>query len=213
MKLPQGLCRRLAFTFLAVTCCAQFAFSQASGSITGTVRDRSDAVISGAEVVVSSAATGFRQATVSNSDGDYLVAALPAGNYNVSIKAAGFQKFQAKQVVLRVGARIRVDATLMVGAVTSEVVVEGNAAGAVETQSSELAGTITGEQISQLQLNGRNFTQLITLIPGVSNQTGQDEGTVGPRAAFPMPSTAGEQSSIIGKSMVVRHLTRAATPT
>ena len=180
MKSFQGLSCRLAFAVLAVTCCAQSAFSQASGSITGTVRDRSDAVVSGAEVVVSSSATGFRQATVSNSDGDYLVAALPAGNYSVSIKAAGFQKFQAKQVVLRVGARIRVDATLVVGAVTSEVVVEGNAAGAVETQSSELAGTITGEQISQLQLNGRNFTQLITLIPGVSNQTGQDEGTVGP---------------------------------
>ena len=180
MKLPQGLCCRLAFAFLAVTCCAQLAFSQSSGSITGTVRDKSEAVVSGAEVVVSNTSTGLRRTAASNSDGDFLVAALPAGNYNVSIKATGFQKFQAKQVVLRVGARIRVDAMLVVGAVTSEVVVEGNAAGAVETQSSELAGTITGEQISQLQLNGRNFTQLITLIPGVSNQTGQDEGTVGP---------------------------------
>src|SRR6185437_14893088 len=49
----------------------------------------------------------------------------------------------------------------------------------VETQSSELASTITGKEVSQLELNGRNFTQLVTLTPGVSNQTGQDEGTVG----------------------------------
>src|SRR4029077_18258490 len=49
----------------------------------------------------------------------------------------------------------------------------------VETQSSELAGTVNGKEISQLELNGRNFTQLVTLTPGVSNQTGQDEGTVG----------------------------------
>src|ERR1700685_735723 len=180
MKLPHSLFRRLRFFAFAVLYCAQMAFAQSSGSITGTVPGKSDAVVSCADVVVSNSATGFHRHTVSNSDGDYLVAALPAGNYNVSVKAGGFQKYQAKQIVLRIGEKIRVDVTLAIGAVTSEVVVEGNAAGAVETQSSELAGTITGEQISQLQLNGRNFTQLITLIPGVSNQTGQDEGTVGP---------------------------------
>src|SRR6185437_2044954 len=55
----------------------------------------------------------------------------------------------------------------------------GSSVAQVETQSSELAGTISGKEVSQLELNGRNFTQLVTLTPGVSNQTGQDEGTVG----------------------------------
>jgi hypothetical protein len=73
-----------------------------------------------------------------------------------------------------------VDTKLVVGKVSSEIVVEGSSVGKVETQSSELAGTITGEQISQLELNGRDFTTLIKLIPGVSDQTGQDAGTVGP---------------------------------
>src|SRR4029077_2900902 len=66
-----------------------------------------------------------------------------------------------------------------VGNVNSEVTVQGEGLAQVNTQSSELGGTITGKELVQLQLNGRNFTQLITLVPGVSNQTGQDEGRVG----------------------------------
>ena len=69
--------------------------------------------------------------------------------------------------------------TLQVGAATTEVIVQGENVAQVETQSSELAGTVTGKQITQLELNGRNFTQLVTLVPGVSNQTGQDEAQVG----------------------------------
>ena len=70
-------------------------------------------------------------------------------------------------------------AALQVGAATSEVTVEGTPVAAVETQTNELAGTITGKEISQLQLNGRVFTQLMTLTPGVSNQTGSSEGQYG----------------------------------
>jgi hypothetical protein len=155
------------------------AFAQVNGVITGTVRDNSGAVISGAEVTVSDADKGIRRTAQTNSEGDYLVGGLGASTYNVTVTASGFEKYQAKAIVLRVGEKIRVDCALTVGKVSSEVVVEGSAAGQVETQSSEVAGTITGKQISQLELNGRNFTQLITLIPGVSNQSGQDEGTVG----------------------------------
>ena len=75
--------------------------------------------------------------------------------------------------------KARVDVSLTVGAVSEEVVVEGESVAQVDTQSSELGGTITGSQITQLQLNGRNFVQLATIVPGVSNQTGQDEAQVG----------------------------------
>jgi hypothetical protein len=78
-----------------------------------------------------------------------------------------------------VAQKARVDAVLQLGAVTSEVTVQGSQVAQVETQSSELSGVVTGKEISQIVLNGRNFTQLVTLQPGVSNQTGQDEGTVG----------------------------------
>lgn len=156
------------------------AFPQASGAITGTVRDNTGAVVAGAGVTISDPQRGLQHKATTNADGDYLFAALASGIYNVSVTAPGFEKYQAKNVVLRVAEKIRVDATLVVGKVTSEIVVEGSAAGKVETQSSELAGAISGNQISQLELNGRNFTQLITLIPGVSNQTGQDAALVGP---------------------------------
>jgi hypothetical protein len=155
-------------------------FAQSSGSITGTVLDDSGAAVTGAVVAVSDPATGFRRSTTSNSDGNYLIAGLSAATYDVTITAPGFKKFEAKRVILRVGEKLRVDTKLVIGKVTSEIIVEGSSVGKVETQSSELAGTITGEQITQLELNGRDFTTLIKLVPGVSDQTGQDEGTVGP---------------------------------
>jgi hypothetical protein len=175
MKLRRGLwCAQVCLLLGVVP-----AFAQVNGVITGTVRDNTSAVISGATVTVTDSEKGVLRTAQTNSDGDYLVAGLGAATYNVTITAPGFEKHEAKNVVLRVGEKIRVDCSLVVGKVSSEVVVEGSAAGQVETQSSEVAGTITGKQISQLELNGRNFVQLITLIPGVSNQSGQDEGTVG----------------------------------
>src|SRR5208282_4185531 len=81
---------------------------------------------------------------------------------------------------LKVGDRMRVpDIQLTVGAITEEVVVTGESVAQVETQSSALGNTINGTQVNQLELNGRNFTQLVTLTPGVVNETGSDEGKVG----------------------------------
>jgi hypothetical protein len=165
---------------LCVLLGSQTMLAQSSGSITGTVVDNSGAAVVKAQVTVADPSTGFRRASVSNNDGNYLVAGLGAGTYDVTITAPGFEKFEAKRVILRVGEKIRVDTKMVIGKVTSEIVVEGSTVGKVETQSSEMAGTITGDQISQLELNGRDFTTLIKLIPGVSDQTGQDDGTVGP---------------------------------
>src|SRR5258707_598671 len=91
----------------------------------------------------------------------------------------GFQKYSATGVVLDVAQKIRVDIQLTVGAVTEVVEVTGESVAQVETQSSALTATVTGKQIDQLMLNGRNFTQLVTLTPGVISQTGSDEGKVG----------------------------------
>src|SRR5258708_26648383 len=154
-------------------------WAQDTGSITGTVKDSTGAAIPGAAVVVTSPDHGITRQTVSNSAGDYNESALPGGTYNVIVTANGFKKFQAKGVVLDVAQKARVDIALEVGAATTEVTVEGTNVAQVETQSSELAGTVTAKELSQLELNGRNFTQLVTLTPGVSNQTGQDEGQVG----------------------------------
>ncbi|MGH3056217.1 MAG: carboxypeptidase regulatory-like domain-containing protein, partial [Gaiellaceae bacterium] len=141
--------------------------------------DQTGAAIPGAQVAVTSPEHGINRVTVTNGDGAYLVSAIPPGSYNLVISAQGFKKYQAKGVVLRVAEKARADAALEVGGENTEVNVEGTNVAQVETQTNELAGTITGKEISQLQLNGRVFTQLVTLTPGITNQTGSSEGQYG----------------------------------
>src|SRR5579864_7191996 len=164
---------------LAIVLIAATAFSQTSASMVGSVKDPTGAAIANAGVTVSNAERGITRNTTSNSDGEWAVPSLPAGKYDLVVTAPGFKKYQAQGVILDVAQKARIDVSMQVGADTTEVTVEGSAIAQVETQSSDLSGTVTGKEISQLQLNGRNFTQLVTLVPGVSNQTGQDEGTVG----------------------------------
>jgi hypothetical protein len=169
--------RVLLGILLVLTFCAA-AWSQ-TGSISGTVKDPSGAAIPGANIVIASPERGITRQMTTNSTGDYSQAALPQGTYDIAVTAAGFKKYQAKAVALDVAEKARVDVTLEVGAATTEVLVEGASVAQVETQSSELAGVVTGKEITQLELNGRNFTTLVTLVPGVSNQTGMDEPQVG----------------------------------
>jgi hypothetical protein len=164
---------------LAILLLAVAAFSQTNASMVGSVKDPTGATIANAEVTVTNAERAITRTTTSNADGEWAVPSLPAGKYDVSVTAAGFKKYQAQGVILDVAQKARVDVAMQVGSDTTLVTVEGTSIAQVETQSSDLTGTVTGKEISQLQLNGRNFTQLVTLVPGVSNQTGQDEGTVG----------------------------------
>jgi hypothetical protein len=153
--------------------------AQDTGYISGTVTDKSGAAIASATVVITNVSGSSTQTTTTNSDGAYVIAGLPGGNYNLSVTATGFQKYTANGVVLDVAQKIRIDVPLTVGAVSEEVVVTGESVAQVETASSEIGTTISGKQVNQLELNGRNFTQLVTLTPGVVSQTNQDEGTVG----------------------------------
>src|SRR5712672_3099246 len=154
-------------------------YSQDTGYISGTVIDKSGSAVAGAEVVLTSTAGSLTRTTTTNNDGAYVIAGLAGDTYNLTVSAKGFQKYTAQNVKLNVAEKARVDVTLTVGAMSEEITVTGESVAQVETQSSDLTSTITGKQINQLELNGRNFTQLVNLAPGVVNQTGQDEGTVG----------------------------------
>ena len=90
--------------------------------------------------------------------------------YDITVTAEGFKKYEAKGVVLDVAQKSRVDVALEVGATSAQITVEGTSVAQVETQSSDLTGVVTGKEISQLELNGRNFTQLITLVPATERQ-------------------------------------------
>ena len=168
-----------AMLLLALLAMPAASRAQDTGYISGTVTDKSGAAIAGATVTIKSVGENLTRDTSSNADGAYVGSALPAGTYNIVVTAPGFQKFEAKGVVLPVAQKLRIDIALTVGAVTEEIVVSGESVAQVETQSSDISSTITGKQVNQLELNGRNFTQLVTLAPGVVSQTGQDEGTVG----------------------------------
>jgi hypothetical protein len=172
------LLRAIALGVLLLS--AAFMHAQDSASLTGTVRDPSGAVVGGAQVVVSNPSHGVNRTTITNSAGDYIVPALPApGSYNVIVTAHGFKKFVANGVALDVAQKARVDITVQVGASSTEVTVEGASVAQVETQSSDLGNTVSGKEITQLELNGRDFTSLVALSPGVTNQSGSDEGGEG----------------------------------
>ncbi len=177
-NLPRAA-RLLLCAMLAILCSAFVAKAQDTGYISGTVTDSSGAAVAGAQVVITSTTGSATHTTTTNADGAYVVPGLPGGSYDVVVTAKGFQKFTAQKVVLDVAQRIRVDVQLKVGQLTEEVVVTGDSVAQVETQSSALSSTITGTQVNELVLNGRNFTQLVTLTPGVVSQTGSDEGKVG----------------------------------
>jgi len=172
--------RLLWFCILALPSCLPVAlFAQDTASITGTVTDPSGAAVANAQVTPISSERGINRTIATNGSGDYLFASLPIGSYDLTVSDAGFKKYDAKGIILRVAEKARVNVVLQVGTISAEVIVQGQEVAQVETQSSDLGGTVTGKEITQLELNGRNFTQLITLVPGVSNRTGQDEAGVG----------------------------------
>lgn len=173
----QGFLRSVLILGVLVVCSLSL-MAQGTGSITGDVRDNTGASIPGATVTITSVEQGTAYKLTTNAAGEYLQAALPPGTYDIKISATGFNDFESKGIVLRVSERTRVDATLAVGEVKTAVTVESTAS-QVQTETGELSGLVTGTEMTQIVLNGRNFTQLIALTPGVNNQTGQDEGTVG----------------------------------
>jgi Carboxypeptidase regulatory-like domain len=166
-------------TFLIALVLPLASRAQDTGYISGTITDKSGAAVVGAEVTLTNAAGSLTRTTTSNTDGAYVISGLPGDTYNLVVTAKGFQKYSVQKIVLSVAEKARIDIQLTVGAVTETVEVTGESVAQVETTSSELGATISGQQVSQLELNGRNFTQLATLTPGVVNQTNQDEGRVG----------------------------------
>jgi len=95
------------------------------------------------------------------------------------VTAPNFAVKTFDHIIVTPGLELTLDAPLEPASAKEEVNVESAGVGTVETQSAEVSGTITQKEVVAIGLNGRNFTQLIALAPGVSNQTGQDEAKVG----------------------------------
>jgi hypothetical protein len=145
-------------------------------AVYGNVTDQTGAVLQSGTAT----ATGTAGPVTANINirGQYVLNGLPPGQYKLSVTVAGFAPFETF-VTLVADQAVEVDATLQPPSAKTEVNVEASNAAQVETQSAHLEGTITEKEVLSTGLNGRNFTQLIALAPGVSNQTGQDEAKVG----------------------------------
>jgi len=138
-----------------------------TGSIVGTVKDSSGAVIAGAKVTVTDADRGTSFVTSTDTSGGYVATPLRVGRYNITVEKPGFKKAVAGPVVLDVQARPAVDVTLHVGQVTEEVVVTSQSP-LLQTETSELGQVVDSRTATTLPLNGRNFAQLAQLSMGVA---------------------------------------------
>jgi hypothetical protein len=145
--------------------------AQQTASIRGTVKDEAGGLVAGAKVTAIGAETGVTQETMTNAAGFYNIGNLTVGLYILSVEKDGFSTSVITDIYLNVNDVRETNVSLAVGAVTDEITTEASAI-VVETIGGEVAGLITGEQVRELPLNGRNFLQLTLLMPGVSAPDG-----------------------------------------
>ena len=170
--------RRFFFLCVLVLSFSFELHAQDTATIVGTVTDSSGAVIPGTTVKVSNPEKGFTRELQSNAAGEYLAAQIPLGNYLVEAHSPGFMRLVHSDISLAIGQTLRVDLQLAVGPITQSTTVTGNVP-KVETESAAVSDVVTASQISDLELNGRNFIQLASLIPGAAPSEGWDPSVVG----------------------------------
>jgi len=171
-----GSMKRLVCLWLLISACLVAAYGQdVSGSIGGTVLDPSGASVVKAKIVVTNTDRNQVVRTIiTDNSGVYSANFLPIGNYSVTAEAAGFKTAARNGIVLNVNDALRINITMQVGAVTETIEVMADAA-TVELGTPADSTTIEGTQVRELALGTRNFAQLVSLMPGVIDQTGVDE--------------------------------------
>jgi len=138
-----------------------------TGSLVGTVKDASGALLPGVTVTASNTDTGIATATKTEQNGDYVITPLHIGRYSISVEVTGFHREIRKDIVLDVQQTIRLDFSLKVGAVSETMEVSG-APPLLETESASLGNVVTAETVEELPLNGRRYTDLAELTSGVA---------------------------------------------
>lgn len=169
--------RKLAFA-LSVACLFVIHVSgqTTNGLITGLVTDSTGAVVPGAQVSVTNEGTGLLRTGSSGGDGIYLVPQLSPGVYSVSITKQGFATQQRRGIQLQVNQSVTLDFKLGAGATTQTITVTGVATG-LNTTSATLSTVVDHQEMVDLPLNGRQFTQLAELTPGVAPQENSQQST------------------------------------
>ena len=158
------------------------------GTILGTVTDPNGAVVPAASVSARNIATGIERTTTSDEFGNFSIAELQTGTYEVKVEKSGFQSSTVTGVLVEVSAERRVDVTLTVAGSKATVTIASSAQ--VETTSNTLGGTITARAVSDLPVNGRDFTKFLVMVPGA---TGDPSGATDSPGSFGLFSSNGNR--------------------
>jgi hypothetical protein len=192
-------CARVSSIFLvvcAVTLASSLLRADVTGSITGVVHDRANAVVAGAKVTITNSQTNLSQSANSAADGSYHFLALAAGNYKITVTAVGFRPYATSDITVQVNDELRLDIPLDVGTVVEVVDVTAHPV-RVETESTQLGDVIDSQKMLNLPLNGRSYLDLLGLQAGVapdgSVTIGGNSGT-GERAVSGYITNAGNVS-------------------
>jgi hypothetical protein len=167
---------------LLIVCCFGSAFgpaatAQTTAAISGTVQDANGGVVPGVTVMATNRATRLVRTAVTGIEGRYVIPALPPGEYDLRADLSGFKPHIRRGLLLTVAETLVLNITLQIGDITIEDVVVG-ATSLVNTSSSELSYLVGATAIEQLPLNGRNYTDLALLQPGVLAYPHRDGGSV-----------------------------------
>lgn len=190
-----GIARCFAACLLLALSGSQVEAQLSTASVTGVVRDASGSVLAGAKLTLTNLATTVSHEAESNSSGNYLFLSIQPGSYSLTATAAGFQTSQIPRVLLEVSQTATLDVNMQVGTLKQTLVVE--ASGELLQQSTaEVGAVISAKQVVDLPLNGRNFTQLLSLAPGVApisvSQNSGGFGNVASGTSFSFPAINGQ---------------------
>ena len=160
--------RRIMVAVFVLTLLSSDIWAQAlSGTIVGTVTDSGGAIVPGVSVTVTNEGTGFNRTVVANESGRYVAPSFPTGSITVTAEQPGFQKLVRKGIVLTAADTVTVDLQLQVGSVEQTLLVNEDAP-LLQTESATVSALLNNRQILDLPLNGRSFTQLLTIQPGAT---------------------------------------------
>jgi Carboxypeptidase regulatory-like domain/TonB-dependent Receptor Plug Domain len=170
----RNLFRFVALVLFLASGLSLHAQNTVAGAIAGTVTDSTGAVLPNAQITVTNQDTHQVSAATTTTRGSYSVENLPDGNYTLTVAAGGFRQSIVTDIHLDPGQRRGQDVKMAVGSVDAKVTVEADRL-AVQTESAESGGTISAKEVANLMLNGRNFQQLATLVPGVTSTNGANQ--------------------------------------
>ena len=181
--------QRLSYAPVFILVLAAVASAQTfRGTILGTVTDPNGAVVAGATITVKNTSTGLERTTSTDSEGNYSVAELPVGPYEVRVEQQGFTTSVVSNVLVEVASERRVDVALKVAAPETTVLIATNVQ--VETTTNTLGGTITTKAAEDLPVNGRDFTKFLVTVPGA---TGDPSGATDSPGSFGLFSANGNR--------------------